>query len=153
MSVWLIAFEKIDFKQMAQTNLGRPLIWKRISIIPLHAVYSSLISNWSRKLLGRLGGTCRALQNHSRLSRREWAPRSSKRALIRFPTKLPFSGLLNFFSTPNIKKVTAIFGFYANRNSHIHEFQPSKATKNVSEFWKRWLILLYYILPLYIDRI
>ena len=25
MSVWLIAFEKIDFKQMAQTNLGRPL--------------------------------------------------------------------------------------------------------------------------------
>ena len=25
MSVWLIAFEKIDFKQIAQTNLGRPL--------------------------------------------------------------------------------------------------------------------------------
>ena len=26
MSVWLIAFEKIDFKQIAQTNLSRPLI-------------------------------------------------------------------------------------------------------------------------------
>ena len=25
MSVWLIAFEKIDFKQIAQTNLSRPL--------------------------------------------------------------------------------------------------------------------------------